>query len=525
VPRFIAVFYCRLFEVEAFLRVRDAEMAIIKSEFASESSDFPASSFKTVTQIHDAFDRGEVTPLQLTQTFFEEEKRRRTLNTFISLCEARAFEQARFATDHLAREGRVPRESKPLFGIPIGIKDNLALQGVRTTCASRMLENYVPPYTATAVERLEGAGAITLGKLNLDEFAMGGSNENSAMGAVRHPTHPERVPGGSSGGSAAAVRAGLCFAALGSDTGGSIRLPASYCGIVGLKPSYGRVSRSGLVAFASSLDQIGPMTRSVEDAALFLEVMAGSDPRDGTCANLPVGKYHAAARKSVDWNSLRIGVPQEYFSSGLNPQVGDAVQKSLQWMENQGAKLVSISLPHSIYSVSVYYLVAVSEASSNLSRFDGVRFGVRPAAAAEARSLDAFYEGVRSLFGAEVKRRIILGTFALSAGYSRDYYERACLVRRLIQSDFEKAFTSVDLIVGPVAPTTAYRLGEQITDPIQMYLNDLYTIPANLAGLPALSVPCGVDADGLPIGLQLMTPAFTEERLISVSASFERRGG
>ncbi|MGZ3699747.1 MAG: Asp-tRNA(Asn)/Glu-tRNA(Gln) amidotransferase subunit GatA, partial [Bdellovibrionota bacterium] len=418
---------------------------------------------------------------------------------------------------------KVPREKFPLLGVPLAIKDNMTIDGVRTTCASKMLENYIPPYTGTAVERLERAGSITLGKTNLDEFAMGGSNENSAYGPVRHATHEDRVPGGSSGGSATAVRAGLCVAALGSDTGGSIRLPASYSGIVGLKPTYGRVSRYGLVAFASSLDQIGPMTVSVSDAATLLEVMGGHDPLDSTSSPQASGAYRQATQREPDWKKLRIGVPKEYQVAGLSPDVEKAIHASLSWFENMGARLVPISLPHTKYSVAVYYLVAVSEASSNLARFDGVRFGVRPPEAAQAQDLASFYKKVRAGFGPEVKRRIILGTFALSSGYSDQYYRQACQVRRLIKQDFDEAFQKVDLIAGPVSPTTAFRLGEKSQDPLQMYLNDIFTIPANLAGLPSISVPCGKDREELSIGLHLQAPQFQEERLLSVAQAFEAR--
>lgn len=471
---------------------------------------------KTIAQLHDEFDRKTLSPSELARDYL-----RRIAgsghNAYLTVCEERALGQALEAEAVIAREGRVPRERLPLLGIPFGIKDNLVIEGVRTTCASRILENYVPPYTATCVERLEAAGAVTLGKLNLDEFAMGGSNENSAFGPVDHPTHSGRVPGGSSGGSAAAVGAGLCVAALGSDTGGSIRLPASYCGVVGMKPTYGRVSRYGLVAFASSLDQVGPLTRCVEDAALISEVISGHDPLDSTSSrHVAAGR----ARTPADLRKLRIGVPEEFFAGGLAPAVEKETQGALKWYESQGARLVPVSLPHAKHSVAVYYLVAVSEASSNLARFDGVRFGARPQA--EGMDLLSFYKKARSLFGPEVKRRIILGTFALSAGYSDAYYRKACQVRRLILRDFRNAFEKVDLIAGPVAPTTAFRRGEKISDPLQMYLNDIFTIPANLAGLPALSLPCGIDREGLPIGLQLMAPQFAEESLFSAAMAFEK---
>jgi aspartyl-tRNA(Asn)/glutamyl-tRNA(Gln) amidotransferase subunit A len=483
----------------------------------------PIQEFKTIAAVHDAFDAGKLSPVEFTRDALQAAKTT-TTNACLTLCEERAIQQAKQADVELAQNGRVPRSEKPLFGIPMGVKDILTLEGVRTTAASKMLDTYVPPYTATSVARLEQAGAITIGKLNMDEFAMGGSNENSAYGAVKHPDFPDRVPGGSSGGSAAAVKSGLCHFALGTDTGGSIRLPASFCGIVGLKPTYGRVSRYGLIAFASSLDQIGPMTRSVEDAASVLDVMSGFDPMDSTSSQTPKGGFLQSARASVDFSKLRIGVPKEYFASGLQPEVEKSVREALSWYGKKGATLVPISLPHSPYSIAVYYIVAVCEASSNLARFDGIRYGVRPESVADAKDLTDFYKKVRAGFGSEVKRRIILGTFALSSGYSEAYFKRACQVRRLIKNDFDEAFKQVDLIMGPVSPTTAYKLGEKSADPLAMYLEDLYTIPANLAGLPALSIPCGKDSTGLPIGLQMMGQAFSESRLLSVARAFESRG-
>lgn len=351
----------------------------------------------------------------------------------------------------------------------------------------------------------------------MDEFAMGGSNENSAFGVVAHPTHPDRVPGGSSGGSAAAVKAGLCVAALGSDTGGSVRLPASYCGVVGLKPTYGRISRYGLIAFASSFDQIGPLTQNVEDAALLLDVMSGRDPLDSTCLPRAGTQAYSAIYKTFDWTQVRVGVPKEYFVGGLSPDVEKSIEETLEWIRAQGAQVIPVSLPHTPYAVAVYYVVAVSEASSNLARFDGVKFGLRPQEAAHAKNLTGFYETVRASFGPEVKRRIILGTFALSSGYSDAYYKRACQVRRLIKQDFDQAFKEVDFILGPVSPTTAFKLGEKNSDPLQMYLNDIFTIPANLAGLPAISIPGDNDRDGLSIGIHLMAPQFHDEALLRVA--------
>lgn len=473
----------------------------------------------SIREVHEAYDRKSLSPVEYVTDLLTSAKASK-LNAFITLSEKEALAQAQQAENALMKEGRVPKEKFPLFGIPLGIKDNLTTSNVRTTCASRILENYIPPYTATAVQRLEDAGAISIGKLNMDEFAMGGSNENSAFGPTLHPTHPDRVPGGSSGASAAAVRANLCVGSLGTDTGGSIRLPASYCGIVGLKPTYGRISRYGLVAFASSLDQIGPMTQNVEDAALMLDVMSGADALDSTCSPVPPTQTLRALQKQPDWKKLRIGMPQEYFVDGLAPDVEKATREALDWFKAQGAQIVPISLPHTSYAVAVYYIVAVSEAASNLARFDGVRFGVRPQAANEVEDLAHFYETVRSNFGPEVKRRIMLGTFALSSGYSGAYYKRACQVRRLIAQDFMQAFEKVDLIIGPVSPTTAYRFGEKTADPLKMYLNDIFTIPQNLAGLPGISVPCGEDRDRLPIGLHIIGKSFDEDTLLSVSHAF-----
>jgi aspartyl-tRNA(Asn)/glutamyl-tRNA(Gln) amidotransferase subunit A len=474
-----------------------------------------------IREIHDALDQRKFSAVELTQKYLAAAKKSQ-LNSYITLCEELALQQARAADELIARSGgRVPRTTHPLLGIPLGIKDIFTIQGVRTTAASKMLENHTPVYTATLVERLHAAGAVTLGKTNMDEFAMGGSNENSAFGKVLHPTHPDRVPGGSSGGSAAAVGAELCAAAIGTDTGGSIRLPAHYCGLVGLKPTYGTISRYGMIAFASSLDQAGPMTRSVEDAAILLDVMSGHDPRDSTSSHREPLKTVQALRSEPDWKNLRIGVPAEYFGDGLSNEVESSVRKALAWFESKGAKLIPIQLPHTQYSVAVYYIVAVSEASSNLERYDGVRFGTRSVDAREATDLTHFYKKSRALFGDEVKRRIILGTFTLSSGYADAYFRRACQVRRLVQKDFLEAFAKVDLIAGPVSPTTAFRFGEK-SDPLQMYLNDILTIPANLAGLPALSMPCGQDAQGLPIGLHLIGQAFGESSLLRVAQAYEQ---
>lgn len=405
-----------------------------------------------------------------------------------------------------------------LAGIPAGVKDNIVTEGIRTTCASKFLDNFVPVYDGTVSRKLKEAGAITIGKLNMDEFAMGGSNENSAYRTARNPWDLERVPGGSSGGSAASVAAGQVTFALGSDTGGSIRQPASYCGVVGLKPTYGLVSRFGLVAFASSLDQIGPITRNVEDAALVLQAIAGYDKMDSTSAKVEIPDY--AAQLTGDVSGLRIGVPSEYIGQGVDPKVKEAVLAALKVFEDMGATWEEVSMPHTEYAVATYYLLASSEASSNLARFDGVRYGVR--ADNPDNLLDLYLRSRSEGFGQEVKRRIMLGTYALSSGYYDAYYLKAQKVRTLIKRDFDEAFNKFDILLGPTAPTTAFRIGEQINDPLAMYLNDILTIPVSLAGVPAISVPCGL-ADGLPVGLQLIGKAFDEVTVLRAAHAFEQR--
>jgi aspartyl-tRNA(Asn)/glutamyl-tRNA(Gln) amidotransferase subunit A len=404
-----------------------------------------------------------------------------------------------------------------LYGMPAGIKDNIVTEGLTTTCASRFLANYKPIYNATVIERLNRAPIVTIGKCNMDEFAMGGSNENSGFHPTRNPWDLERVPGGSSGGSAAAVAAGEVPFTLGSDTGGSIRQPAAYCGVVGLKPTYGLVSRYGLVAFASSLDQIGPLTRTVEDAAHVLQRIAGHDPLDSTSADVVVPDYASAL--TGDIRGLRIGVPKEYFGQGIDAGVKDAVQAALKQLESLGAVWEEVSLPHTEYAVAAYYLLASSEASSNLARFDGVRYGVR--AESPANLLDLYHQSRSQGFGPEVKRRIMLGTYALSSGYYDAYYLKAQKVRTLIKQDFDQVFERFDVIVGPTTPTTAFKIGEQIGDPLAMYLNDVMTIPVNLAGVPAISVPCGL-AGGLPVGLQIIGKPFDESTVLRTAHAFER---
>ncbi|MFO0773227.1 MAG: Asp-tRNA(Asn)/Glu-tRNA(Gln) amidotransferase subunit GatA [Nitrospiraceae bacterium] len=411
------------------------------------------------------------------------------------------------------------RKTQPMMGMPIAIKDNICTEGLRTTCASRMLEHYIPPYDATVVARLRAQGALFLGKTNLDEFAMGSSTENSAYGPSKNPWNLQCVPGGSSGGSAAAVAADECVAALGSDTGGSIRQPAAFCGVVGLKPTYGRVSRYGLVAFASSLDQIGPITKCVADAALLLNVIAGYDPMDATSSMTPVPDFTRAFKRK-DMRRVRIGIPREFFGEGLDPEVEAAVRAAVEEWRELGAEVKDVSLPMTGAAVATYYVVATAEASSNLARFDGVRYGFR---AKDRKDLLEQYQVSRQEgFGAEVKRRIMLGTYALSAGYYDAYYGKAQAVRRLITQDFEAAFKTVDLIVTPVTPTPAFRFGEKVADPLQMYLSDTYTISVNLAGLPAMAMPCGMSSSGLPIGMQLIGRHFDEELLFRAGHLFEQ---
>jgi len=432
----------------------------------------------------------------------------------------RALEEAR-RQDRLRAEGGAPSR---LAGIPILIKDNMVTRAFPTTCGSRILEGYRAPYDAAVVERLAAAGLVLLGKTNMDEFAMGSSTENSAFGPTRNPWDLERVPGGSSGGSAAAVAAGLVPLALGSDTGGSVRQPASLCGVVGLKPSYGRVSRYGLVAFASSLDQISPFARSVEDVALLLEIIAGRDARDATSREEPVPRYAdalAAAANGHGLRGVRIGIPREYFVEGLDPEVEAAVRRALDVARAAGATVRDVSLPNLPYGIATYYLIATAEASSNLARYDGVKYGLRVGAESGLRGM--YHATRREGFGAEVKRRILLGTFALSSGYYEAYYGRAQAVRERIRRDFARAFEEVDLVLGPTAPTPAFRIGEKTADPLTMYLSDIYTLPANLAELPGISIPAGASRAGLPIGVQILARPFDEPRLLAASHALEAR--
>ncbi len=436
------------------------------------------------------------------------------LNAFITVTEREAFEQADTADKRLA-SGDAP----PLCGIPLGIKDIYATKGVKTTCASKILANFVPPFDATVIAKLRAEGAVFIGKANMDEFAMGSSTENSAFGPTRNPHDLERVAGGSSGGSAAAVAACECLASLGTDTGGSIREPASFCGVVGIKPTYSRVSRYGVIAYASSLDQVGPFSRTVRDAAIMLRSLAGIDPSDSTCSARPVPDYERALTGDV--KGLRIGVPKEYFVEGMQPEVEKSVREALANLQKAGARTIEISLPHTSYAVAAYYLVATAEASANLSRYDGIRFGLRVPA---DNNIELYEKSRAQGFGAEVKRRIMLGTFALSAGYYDAYYLKGQKVRTLIRRDFEKAFESCDVVMAPVAPTTAFKLGEKTDDPLTMYLSDIFTISVNLAGLPGMSMPCGYDDKGLPIGLQIIGAPFGEETIFRVGDAYEKLG-
>jgi aspartyl-tRNA(Asn)/glutamyl-tRNA(Gln) amidotransferase subunit A len=435
------------------------------------------------------------------------------LNAFLTVCTDSALVEADAADARIAAGN-----AAPLTGIPLALKDIFLAEGTRTTCGSKILENFVAPYDGTAVAKLKAQGAVLLGKLNMDEFAMGSSNENSAFGTARNPWNTGHVAGGSSGGSAAAVAARLAVATLGTDTGGSIRQPASHCGVVGLKPTYGRVSRYGVIAYASSLDQVGPMTRTVEDCALLLDGIAGFDPLDSTSINTPAGGY--AAGLGGDLKGVRIGLPKEYFIDGLDADVKQAVDAAIATCKGLGAELVEVSLPHTDFAVACYYLIATAEASSNLARYDGVRYGKR---VEEGGGLIEMYRQSRAAgFGPEVKRRIMLGTYALSSGYYDAYYLKAQKVRTLIRNDFTATFNNVDVLLTPVAPTPAFKIGEKSNDPLQMYLSDIFTIPVNLAGTCAMSQPCGLSAAGLPIGLQLIGKPFAEGELLRIAHAFEQ---
>jgi aspartyl-tRNA(Asn)/glutamyl-tRNA(Gln) amidotransferase subunit A len=473
----------------------------------------------TIHEAHQRLVRKDISSVELTQAVLDRiAALDARLHAYLLVAADRALAQAREADARRTRG-----EDTPLLGIPLAIKDVICVEGLRCTCGSRILENFVPFYNATAVECLRALGAVILGKANTDEFAMGSSTENSAYGPTRNPWNLERVPGGSSGGPAAAVAADMALGALGTDTGGSVRQPASLCGVVGIKPSYGRVSRYGLVAFASSLDQIGPFAKDVRDAATLLGAIAGPDPRDSTAMPLPVPDYGAAL--VPDLKGVKVGVPKEYFIDGMQPEVERAVRAAIDVMRSLGAEVREVSLPHTDYGLPVYYLIAPAEASANLARYDGVRYGLRVTAPAGANDSGMWetYRATRGAgFGPEVKRRIMIGTYALSAGYFDAYYLKAQKVRTLIKADFDAAFAEVDVIACPVSPTTAFKIGEKTDDPIQMYLSDVFTLNANLAGIGGISLPCGFDAQGLPIGLQINGPAFGEEKMLRAAYAYEQ---
>jgi aspartyl-tRNA(Asn)/glutamyl-tRNA(Gln) amidotransferase subunit A len=468
----------------------------------------------TLHEASEKLRKREVSSQELTEAVFRRiAQTDGTLRSYITVCRDAAIAHAKEADNRLSQG----LAASPLLGIPIALKDNLLTRGLRTTCASRILDNFIPPYDATAVAKLRSAGAVITGKTNLDEFAMGSSAENSAFFTTRNPWHLERVPGGSSGGSAASVAADQCVAALGSDTGGSIRQPAAFCGIVGLKPTYGRVSRYGVIAFASSMDQVGPLTKDVRDSALLLEAISGHDRADSTSVKLPVPSYSKSLNGDIA--GLRLGIPKEYFTAGLQPAVDQAVMLAIGQLEDRGAVVEEVSLPHTEYAVAVYYIIAPAEASSNLARYDGMRYGQRAA----GRDLTETYMLTRAQgLGPEVKRRIMLGTYALSAGYYDAYYLKAQKVRTLIQRDFDAAFERCDAIITPTSPTTAFKISEKIQDPLQMYLSDICTISINLAGVPAISVPCGFDSEGLPIGMQVIGKRFDEATILRVAYAYEQ---
>jgi len=474
--------------------------------------------FLTIREASDLIDKGEISPVELTEAVLERiEKIEEKLNAYITVLGEKALEDARNAEKEITSGKR----RSPLHGIPIALKDIFVMNGAPATCGSRMLENFMPPYDATVTKKLSGAGAVITGKNNMDEFAMGSSTETSYFGPTRNPWDVERVPGGSSGGSAAATSASLCLGSLGTDTGGSIRQPAAFCGVVGMKPTYGRVSRFGMIAFASSLDQAGPLTKTVEDSAIILNAISGHDANDSTCANFPVPDYTQSLKDNI--KGMKIGVPKEYFIEGMAGDVEDAARKAISVLEHLGGEIVEISLPHTEYAVLTYYIIAPSEASSNLARYDGVKYGYR---AKGANSLGEMYLKTRAEgFGNEVKRRIMLGTYALSSGYYDAYYLKAQKVRTLIKKDFDEAFKEVDVIVAPTTPEVAFKAGEKSGDPVKMYLCDVLTIPCNIAGLPGISIPCGFSSNGLPIGLQILGKAFDEGTVINAAHAYEREAG
>ncbi|MHB8138266.1 MAG: Asp-tRNA(Asn)/Glu-tRNA(Gln) amidotransferase subunit GatA [Smithellaceae bacterium] len=467
----------------------------------------------TIHELQEKIKSGEVSSTQITRSVFarvdEVEER---VHSYIRLMKDEALTAAARADEDI-KKGDI----RPLTGIPVALKDIVCTKGIPTTCGSHILHNFVPPYNATVVKKLREAGAVFVGKTNMDEFAMGSSTETSYFGPTRNPWDLERIPGGSSGGSASAVAADECIASIGSDTGGSIRQPAALCGIVGMKPTYGRVSRFGLIAFASSLDQIGPFTKDVEDCAIMMNVLAGYDPRESTSVKADVPDYRQFIGRGIQ--GWKIGIPKEYFVEGIDPEVSAAVKKTIDVVKKCGGECVDISLPHTQYSIAVYYIIAPAEASSNLARYDGVKYGYR---ATDARDLMEMYCKTRMQgFGAEVKRRIMIGTYALSAGYYDAYYGKASQVRALIRRDFDEAFKKCDVILTPTTPTPAFKIGEKTDDPLQMYLSDIFTISTNLAGIPGISVPCGFTAAGLPIGVQFLAGHFEEGKLLQIASAYE----
>jgi aspartyl-tRNA(Asn)/glutamyl-tRNA(Gln) amidotransferase subunit A len=469
----------------------------------------------TIHELHDMLKKGETTSLAIAEAVIDRIKSvDKKVNAYITV----TAEEARLQAQEADKRIMSGDTASPLLGIPIAVKDNMCTDGIKTTCASKILANFVPPYDATVIGKLKKAGYVLCGKPNMDEFAMGSSTENSGFFVTKNPWDLERIPGGSSGGSAAAVAAGECIASLGSDTGGSIRQPAACCGVVGLKPTYGRVSRYGLVAFASSLDQIGPITKDVTDSALLMNVIAGHDAKDSTSAKIAVPDFTRALIKDV--KGMKIGLPKEYFIEGMDPEVEKAVKDAVKTLEELGAKVVDVSLPHTDYAVATYYILATSEASSNLARYDGVKYGFRAGGAKDL--LDMYMKSRSQGFGPEVKRRIMLGTYALSAGYYDAYYKKGQQVRTLIKNDFDEAFKTVDVIATPTAPTAAFKIGEKSADPLQMYLSDIFTISVNLAGIPGISVPCGFTKLNLPIGLQLLGKHFDETSILRAAFAYEQ---
>lgn len=470
----------------------------------------------TIKEASELIEKKEVSPVELTKSFLDRiDSKDKELNSFITVLDDKALESASNAESEIIKGNY----KGPLHGVPLGLKDIFVMKDVRATCGSKILENFVSPYNSTVTEKLLDSGAIILGKNNMDEFAMGSSNETSYFGAVKNPWDIERVPGGSSGGSASATAANLCIASLGTDTGGSIRQPGALCGVVGMKPTYGRVSRYGMIAFASSLDQAGPLTKTVEDTAIILNVISGNDPLDSTSVDLPVPDYTKALTGEI--KGLRIGIPKEYFIKGMDKEVEQSANKAISELESLGAEIIEISLPHTSYAVSTYYIIAPCEASSNLARYDGVRYTYR---SPDANTLKELFVKSRSEgFGDEVKRRIMIGTYALSSGYYDAYYLKAQKVRTLIRKDFDDAFAKVDVIAAATSPETAFKIGEKTGDPIKMYLSDVLTIPCNIAGIPGISVPCGFSSAGLPVGLQILGKHFDEETILKVAHAYEQQ--